>query len=195
MPEVQTRTISRLKLLSLMAMFIGPLLIAVILFYFGDRLSLPTARSHGELIEPIQQLKAFTLESLSGDTITRDALQGKWSLIYYGSSDCDLVCEANLFKMRQVRLSLGKDTNRVQRFYFLTDDKAIDELTLLLRQYPDLIVARPKSLMDMPLAGLEPGRIYLADPLGNVMMRYDPDTTSKGLRQDLSKLLRVSQIG
>ena len=38
-------------------------------------------------------------------------------------------------------------------------------------------------------------RIYLIDPIGNLVLSYQPDSDPSKMRRDLSRLLRVSQIG
>jgi hypothetical protein len=38
-------------------------------------------------------------------------------------------------------------------------------------------------------------RVYLVDPLGNFMMSYPADADPTGMRKDLARLLRISQIG
>ena len=40
-----------------------------------------------------------------------------------------------------------------------------------------------------------PRRIFMVDPRGNLMMRYDARDDPKGLRNDLKKLLTLSHIG
>jgi hypothetical protein len=37
--------------------------------------------------------------------------------------------------------------------------------------------------------------IFIVDPLGNLMMRYDVREDPKGLREDLKNLLELSHIG
>ena len=39
------------------------------------------------------------------------------------------------------------------------------------------------------------GTIFIVDPLGNLMMRYDVRQDPKGLREDLKNLLELSHIG
>jgi hypothetical protein len=41
----------------------------------------------------------------------------------------------------------------------------------------------------------EAGRIYIVDPLGNLMMSYARDAEPKGLLTDMKKLLKLSHIG
>jgi hypothetical protein len=37
--------------------------------------------------------------------------------------------------------------------------------------------------------------VFVVDPLGNLMMRFDVAQNPKGLLQDLEKLLKLSHIG
>jgi hypothetical protein len=37
--------------------------------------------------------------------------------------------------------------------------------------------------------------LFITDPLGNLVMRYDTQDEPKGLLEDLKKLLRLSHIG
>jgi hypothetical protein len=37
--------------------------------------------------------------------------------------------------------------------------------------------------------------IFIVDPLGNLMMRFDARTNPKGLHEDLVRLLKLSNIG
>jgi cytochrome oxidase Cu insertion factor (SCO1/SenC/PrrC family) len=38
-------------------------------------------------------------------------------------------------------------------------------------------------------------RVYIIDPLGNLMMYYPPDADPSGMLKDLKKLLKYSKIG
>jgi hypothetical protein len=40
-----------------------------------------------------------------------------------------------------------------------------------------------------------PGRVYLIDPIGNLVLSYAPDADPSGMRKDLARLLRLSQVG
>ena len=39
------------------------------------------------------------------------------------------------------------------------------------------------------------GDVFLADPLGNLVMRYPAGTTMRSMHEDLKRLLQVSTIG
>jgi hypothetical protein len=43
--------------------------------------------------------------------------------------------------------------------------------------------------------GVVDGMLFLMDPLGNIMMQYEPDFDPYKVKSDLRKLLKISQIG
>ena len=85
--------------------------------------------------------------------------------------------------------------DRIARLWLITDNEPVDaslqkeyEGTLMLRASPEIISRLPTLA--------EPGtHIWLADPLGNVMMRYAPGADPSRMKKDLIRLLKVSQIG
>lgn len=191
--------ISRLKLLALTAVFLGPLLLATLVYLNPGWFTLPESGSHGELVAPAQPLAEFQGVSRQGRRLPGELLTRKWTMLYWNGADCDLKCEAGLFKMRQVRLSLGRDAGRVQLVYFSDEPTAGGSLERLLGRYPRLIAAHSDSGAENVFAGqlgaYPKGSVYLVDPLGNLMMRYADSAASKGILKDLKRLLRVSKIG
>jgi hypothetical protein len=190
---------SRAMLVGLIVLFAAPLLLAMLVYYFRDQLPVPPPDSYGKLIVPPHPFDRFDLTRLNGRPLNIDFMYGKWTLVYVGGSRCDLWCEASLFKMRQVRLALGEDQARLQRLYLLTDTRALPALQPLLHRYPGMIVAKPRVASRYPLLaafGPHPsGTFFLVDPHANLMMRYPPDATSSGIKEDLAHLLEVSGIG
>jgi hypothetical protein len=128
-------------------------------------------------------------------------LKGKWTLLYLGAGACPVGCRTDLYNTRQVRAALGAERKRVQRV-FLAEGACCD-LEWLHAQQPDLITVQAGAAA-APLtailehAGGSPGaadRVYLIDPLGNLMMSYAADARPKGMLEDLKKLLRLSHVG
>ena len=62
-------------------------------------------------------------------------------------------------------------------------------------QHPGLVVARVPRDGARRAARRAPTRIYLIDPLGNLVLRYPADPDIKGIAKDLERLLRASRIG
>ncbi len=187
----------------LVALFALPLILAYGLYWYGWR---PGGTiNHGELVQPARPSADALLRTLEGRDIRFHDLRRKWVLVYFGSSQCGEACERNLYKMRQVRLAQGKDADRILRMFLVTDARALDRLRPKLAEYPGMqVITGPaenvKTLAQQfalpagsPLDGLE--RIYVVDPLGNLMMSYPAGADASGVRKDLVRLLKVSQIG
>ncbi|HEY8553878.1 MAG TPA: cytochrome C oxidase subunit I, partial [Burkholderiales bacterium] len=111
----------------------------------------------------------------------------------------------NLYKMRQVTLAQGTEAHRVRRVFVLTDSRELEGLRALLAEHPGLRVLRGSDEAVRALAAqfaLPAGnpldgadRLYLVDPLGNLMMSYPADADPRGINKDLKLLLRASQVG
>ena len=185
--------------IALFLVFLLPVTLATMFYFFHDNLPSPGTKNHGELINPAQPLAQFSARTLEGKLLSHDYLHGKWTLILIGENTCDLYCEASLFKTRQARLAMGEDISRVQRLYLLTIASPGENLRPLLREHPQMTVASlQKEAQENVLnsLGTQPeGNIYIIDPLGNVMMRYSKDSNAKGMIDDLRHLLKASRIG
>lgn len=191
--------LSNASFVGLILVFLVPLVVATLLYTFRDSLPLPDPKTNGTLIHPARPINQFDAQTTKGESLSLDHLHGKWTLVYIGGSQCNLYCEASLFKMRQARLALGENMSRVQRLYLLTDNTDLDSLEPILSEHPKLTTASITEDMQkavLEIFGEQPeGNVYIVDPLGNVMMLYPPDATTKGLLKDLKHLLKVSQIG
>ena len=184
---------------ALFLVFLLPVTLATLLYFFHDRLPSPGTKNHGELINPARPLKQFAAKTPEGKLLSIAYLRGKWTLVQIGEGDCDLYCKASLFKTCQARLAMGEDIKRVQRLYLLPSESAGDYLQPLLSEHPQLAVASLQKEAQEDLLntlGAQPeGNIYIIDPLGNVMMRYSKDSRAKGMIDDLRHLLKASRIG
>jgi len=184
-----TQARGRRMLLLVAALFLVPLAVAFALYYGSDWR--PGHRTnHGDLIVPARPLPATALAGMA----TGPLFRGKWSLVYVGGGACDAACAEVLVTMRQTRLALASEMGRVQRV-FITTGAGIDR-EQLEREYPGLLVLEP----DAPLVAVFPAErrpkdLFIVDPLGNLMLRFDTRANPKGLLQDLKKLLTLSQIG
>jgi hypothetical protein len=204
----------RRLLIGLALLFFAPLGLAFYLYY-GHGTWHPGGRVNaGELIEPVRPMPAVALPLLGSGNTDPNFLKGKWTFLYVELGPCAADCRTRLYDTRQVRLALDRDMGRVQRV-FIADADCCDS-QFLHEQHPDLITIRP-SAAAAPLLALLPGidgvtgidratagnssttpsapRVYLIDPLGNLMMSYAANIKAKGMLEDMKRLLRLSSIG
>lgn len=194
---------SRLKMIAVMLVFALPLFIAWIIYYNPGQFS-PSSAPHGSLLQPIRSLpESFKLDvydarlessvALDG----RELLAGHWTLLRLDDGRCDLACEADLFKMRQVRLSLGRDMERLNLVYLSSLAPTGEHLPDMLSRHPRLSVSSWSSEEEVyqrlffDLAD----SVCLLDPLGHVVLCYTQRTNAKDMLKDLKRLLKVSKIG
>jgi cytochrome oxidase Cu insertion factor (SCO1/SenC/PrrC family) len=192
-------------LIGVALMFFAPLALSFLLYY--GKYWHPGGRVNaGDLIDPARPLPALTLPLAAPGVGTGAAqtnpqfLKGKWTFLYVQQGRCDDECRRHLYDTRQVRLALDREMDRVQRVFI--GDRDCCDLKELLAAHPDLIAVR-SSAADEPLLALLPQRsealdshrVYLIDPLGNLMMFYAADAKPKGMLEDMKRLLRLSSIG
>ena len=180
-----TRSGSRRVVLLLALVFLSPMLLATWL-YFGSSWRPAGRTNHGALIEPPPSLP--------------DPLfHGKWSLVYIGSGDCAAGCRQALYYMRQTQLGLGQLGPRLQRL-FLIDRRCCATSAELERSYAGLLTRDEDNAAGAALLAAFPAdardhTVFIVDPRGNLMMRYDLNAPPKGLLEDLKHLLQLSSIG
>ncbi|HEY2465558.1 MAG TPA: hypothetical protein VGI32_15970 [Steroidobacteraceae bacterium] len=195
-------------LIGVALMFFAPLALSFYLYY--GQFWHPGGRVNaGELIDPARPLPALALPlaappagaAAGAATQTNPQfLKRKWTFLYVQHGRCDDECRKHLYDTRQVRLALDREMDRVQRV-FIGDADCCD-LKELLAAHPDLIAIRADPA-DEPLLALLPERpgalnsqrVYVIDPLGNLMMFYPADAKAKGMLEDMKRLLRLSSIG
>lgn len=174
----------------------------VIASYFTYYVIKPQGRTnYGELIDPQRNLSSLTVQS-NQDQPTElgrmAALQKKWVLLTVGPSRCEEVCSKRMFFVRQVRKTTGKDMDRVERVWLLTDENAPDAKLMAGHEGLHLLRGKVKELETLfPAAtgNTMSDHVYLVDPLGNLMMRFPKEMDASKMKKDLIKLLKASRIG
>jgi cytochrome oxidase Cu insertion factor (SCO1/SenC/PrrC family) len=143
------------------------------------------------------------METLSGEQIDETFLRGKWTLVYLLQGACDKSCVEQLYNIRQVRLAQGKNIDRLQRL-LVWESGAVsrEDQVELQKHFPGQFIVplnNQQAIVQVfsfdeqqPMAAR---RVYLIDPLGNLMMRYEPDDEPKGMIRDLERLLKYSGLG
>lgn len=185
--SISKKTLGRLQLIVIMTLFIGPLIVASLMYRF-DLFSTGATANHGDLLEPYQKLD---IPAELRDTATQ--INSPWLLVYLNSGSCSNDCQDGLYRQQQIRLMLGSDMDRVLRV-FLTDieNTAADN-------YPGLQAFNYQALLQK-IDSTEPaqshsGGMYLIDPLDNLVMYFAPDLDPRDVVEDLKHLLDLSRIG
>ena len=197
----QTRT--RISLVLLFALFLAPLLLAILLMYIFPDWRPAGSSNHGQLVTPVRPLPPFQTENLAGEQMDETSLRGKWTLVYLQQGACDKPCVEQLYSIRQVRLAQGKNIDRLQRLLVWENGGVSrEDQAELQRHFPgQLIVPLTDQQALVQVFSLDEQkpmtarRVYLVDPLGNLMMHYEPDDEPKGMIKDLERLLKYSGLG
>jgi hypothetical protein len=192
----------RLKMLLVLAVCAAPVLASYFTYYV---IRPEGRRNYGELIDPQRPLPAITAtDATSADKqrINLPDLRGQWLLVSVSGGACDAACEKNLYLQRQLRESLGREKDRLDRVWFVTDDAPLrPELMSALSQATVLRVDRDQLAQWLvPGAGHAIGEhLYLVDPMGNWMMRFPPAgsrevdlNAAKNIKKDLDRVMRAS---
>jgi cytochrome oxidase Cu insertion factor (SCO1/SenC/PrrC family) len=193
---------SRRLLVVMALLFMAPVAIAFMLYY-GASWRPDGETHHGSLASPPRLLPQSSLPSATGDRTPPDFLRRQWTLLYVGSGSCDERCRQALYEIRQVRLSLNQNMDRVQRVFLYTG--ACCEQPWFSTEHAGLIAANVdgedgRRLLEAIAGGagdsvMNARRIYVVDPLGNLLLSYEPGTDPKGMIADLKRLLKLSHIG
>ena len=185
----------RLKLIAVLLVCASPVIASYLMYYAFP----PSGRTNfGTLIEPQRPVPALRLTDLDGRPYRIDALLGQWVLLQIDGGACAAACADKLFALRQQRTMTGKNRDRIDRLWLVTDSAPIP--AALLRDHDGTIVVRADPAALAALLPLEPGRraedyLWVIDPLGNLMMRFPADGEPSKIRKDIGRLLRASRVG
>lgn len=184
----------RWKLIAVLLVCAAPV-IASYLTYYVIR---PEGRTnYGELIEPMPGITGLSVSAADGAAADLGAVSGKWAMVVIEAGACAKPCQDRLYAIRQVRLTTGKERERVERLLLLTGPAAPAADVLAGHEGLHLRRAAPEAVAGVFPApgGAASDHIYVVDPLGNVMMRFPADADPNRMKKDLAKLLRASRIG
>jgi len=165
---------SKIQLLLIVLAFLLPAVLALLLQTRWFHWDPGSTRNRGELIQPVIQLGA--------DPLLADGR--RWSVLYRMPAVCDSGCLRRFGLLARIREAQGKDMDRVQMLAWPAAE---------LPQAP-WVVWQPDAGNQAKLA-LAEGGVLLIDPLGNAMLRFDPNADPTDVRKDLAHLLRWSKLG
>lgn len=180
------RRSGRWQLIMLLALVIGPMLLATAMFY--GRFWIPESRSfHGELIGG-----RSTLSELGVPFVADKG----WQLLVSAPQSCAEDCQQMIYLARQIHIGLGREASRANHALAVASPLPIELSERLQKEYP--------QLQRYPLDPEAYGRIFpdnsapqlwIVDPLGNLVLRYPPGANGKDILIDLRQLQKISNIG
>lgn len=193
--DAQRTARGRWKMLAVLLVCAAPVIASYLTYYV---LRPEGRRNYGELIEPQRPLPAASAARLDGTRVPLPSLKGQWLLVSVAPAACDAACEKHLYLQRQLREGLGKDRERLDWVWLVSDAAPVRrELLPALAQATVLRVnagVLERWLAPAPGAQLSE-HLYVVDPLGHWMMRFPPGqdvATAPKVRRDLERLMRAS---
>jgi len=128
-----------------------------------------------------------------------------WMMVYINAGACEEACRERIFYLRQLHIALGKNTQRVRRYYLHASDAPIpqDTANYFREEFPSMGIAyTDANLVQQQLAAKgvtvdlsTDTYVFFVDPVGNVMMYYDKSHTTKDIKSDLDRFLKYSSLG
>jgi hypothetical protein len=169
----------------------------VVASYFAYYVAPPSGRTnYGTLIAPPRPVPAeLRMTGLDGHAFSFQSLAGKWVMVGASQADCGEPCQSALLQMRQQRLMTGKERDRVERVWLVTNDAPVS--TLLLREYEGTHIVRApadavREFLPRDGANALEGVVWLVDPMGGLMLRWPQDPDPQKVKKDLARLLTAS---
>jgi hypothetical protein len=183
----------------LILVFILPFTMAVLLHFFDLK---PSGKSYGNLIQPPKSLQFPVLKDVQGKPFNPAQWNKIWTIVTIDSTGCAVPCADRLHMLKQVHTSMNKEIDRVQRILLVPADIKGEGLGELQKKYPDLIILAGADAETVKFSAeftaakvSAESKVFLVDPLGNLMMSYPDKFDPKGLRSDLTRLLKNSWAG
>jgi hypothetical protein len=189
----------RLQLLGILLACSLPVLIAYFVFYVVR----PQGEAgFGELINPVLPMPEVQVVSMDGIQRPLQTLKDQWLLVKVDGGVCQQDCQRQLSVLRQFRLMLGKDMDRVDWVWLVNDSAAVDpkltanlshDAATVLRIDPNIL----SGWLPVPTGKVLQDFFYVVDPMGNAMMRFpsrlDSAAAAKAKR-DMEHLLKASMV-
>ena len=205
--QTRQRGRSMWPLYAIVLMSLAPVLAAVVAYFMPQTGLRPDGQNnYGRILDPQRPMPSaqpLPLTTLEGAPFALESLLGQWVLVTADAAACPESCVRKLFILRNSHASQGKNVDRLERVWFITDEGQVPQQVLdayvgthMLRADPTALAAFLGNGGSGPEA-LDTLRqpMWIIDPLGNLMMEFPPDADPISVRDDIVKLLKRSRIG
>ena len=182
----RTRKRNRGMLLLVVALFFGTMIMAGALRFSGWR---PAGmKNKGELLQPPVDLRGNAPRLATGDTYAWNPDQRQWRILAVPPATCGADCDALARDLDVVWRAAGRNADHVDVLWLCAQAGCAAPAPLHADRA--LHVLAPDDALRAKLPAGAVGT-YIIDPNGFVILRYAPGTNLMGLREDLSKLLKL----
>jgi hypothetical protein len=174
----------RLQLILILLVVLGPMVLATSMYKL--KFWVPDGRSyHGAMIGNGQSRADI---GIAGE-------DARWQLLVSAPAGCAADCQQLVYLARQIQVGLGRDASRASHALAAAQPLSADYQALLGREYPQL-QRYPLDAQRYAQKVAEPGpQLWIVDPHGNLVLRYDAKVNGKHVLDDLRHLLKLSNIG
>ena len=173
----------------LAAISLAPFIGSLLLYYFWK----PQGFTNYGTLLPVTSLAEVAIPVRDGVPFRIAELRGKWAFLMADAGACDENCQSKLYLMRQIRLTQGKDQDRIERVWIVTDGKQPD--AALASQYAgtvEVLATGEDFTARLPASTSPRDHVYVIDPFGNLMMRFPRDADLPKVKRDVSRLMKAS---
>lgn len=199
---MNTRNRNRAVLVLIFVMFLVPVVAAVLLQ--PERLGRDPVDTvnRGALVQPPVPLALEPVTLVDG-TPAAGRFDGRWLLLHLLPAPCDDACRQTVIDLRQIHIGTGRHREDVALLLVGDADNALmaagiyDQLHLADTGDAGFVASMTNAAVASgaptgeALAALA-GTTFIADPEGNLMLRYAPGYDRGDLNKDLKKLLKWS---
>lgn len=183
-PDSEARRRSRRQLILIAAVFLAPLMIAAGVGLTGW---MPGTRGNGEPIEPQRSFNEIPLTLADGSRYAwRDPEEPRFTLLALPGASCAARCEEQLAMMRNARITMNQNMQRVRLVYVGERPSNAEPLP------PEWQVARDpgNALSDFGPEGADSLSAILVQSNGTALSLYRDGFNPTGLRKDMKKVVK-----
>ena len=193
--DAQRTRMGRWKMIAMLLICASPVIASYLTYYV---IRPEGRRVYGELIQPQKDMPQTSAKNLQGQEVPLASLKGQWLLVNVASGQCEERCQQNLYFQRQLREILGREKDRLDRVWLVSDDAPVAPglLPALNMAHVLRLDATTVQSWITPAPGQQlQDHLYVIDPMGNFMMRFPANMDVSGAskaKRDLDRLLKAS---
>ena len=185
----------KLTLIGISLLFFIPIVTAWYLVFYTDFMQGSKGVEHGTLISPVVSVGPIKAKEIS--TMNEVLIDKKWVLIFIQNKVCAKFCKERIYQLRQIRLALGEDRNKVDRVVIFNTENDLDQIRNSFpgQKFVDSSFMNYQILFEKfkNLYSTKESPIFLIDPYGYLMMQYPKGTEPKGIIKDIERLIKNSK--